>query len=154
MSDALRRRVLDHLAECHVMTLATCGGDGPWAAAVFYVADGFTLHFLSSPKSRHCRNLAHDPRVAATIQLDYRDWPQIRGVQLEGAAVEVADDALARVKRLYADRFEVMRRLAQAPAALAEALAKVRWYSVVPERLYFVDNSAGFGRRDEVDLAA
>ena len=39
----------DYLAQHHVMTLATQGGDGPWAAAVFYVRDGDDLIFLSSP---------------------------------------------------------------------------------------------------------
>ena len=29
---------------------------------------------------------------------------------------------------------------------------KVRWYQLAPVRLYFVDNAAGFGHRDEIDL--
>ena len=35
-----------------VMTLATGGDQGPWAAALFYVHEGFTLYFLSSPAIR------------------------------------------------------------------------------------------------------
>jgi hypothetical protein len=33
-------------------------------------------------------------------------------------------------------------------------MAKVRWYRIVPRRLFFVDNTAGFGRREEIDITA
>ena len=82
MSDALRERVLAYLRGHRVMTLATQGPEGPWAAAVFYASDGFTLYFLSAPSTRHCIDIARHARVAATIQEDYADWPQIQGVQL------------------------------------------------------------------------
>lgn len=150
MPDALRQRVLRYLRAHHVMTLATRGDDGPWAAAVFYVNDGFTLYCLSAPTSRHCLHVAQHPRVAATIHEDYADWPQIRGIQLEGIASELAGEDADRARRLYADKYPIVGKLAQAPAAIVEAMAKIRWYRIVPERLYFIDNSAGFGHRDEI----
>lgn len=148
----LRMRVEDYLREHHVATLATVGAEGVWAAAVFYVSDGYKLYFLSSPTSRHCQNLAHDGRVAVTIQEDYADWPDIKGVQVEGDAVEIAGAEEKQARLLYGQKFAVVGKLAQAPAAIVKAMAKVRWYKVVPQRLYFIDNSAGFGHRDEVDL--
>lgn len=152
MADALRERALDYLHGHHVMTLATQGSEGPWAAAVFYVNDGFMLYCLSAPSSRHCMNLAHSPRISATIQEDYADWPQIKGVQLEGIASGISGEEEARARRLYGEKYPVVGKLAQAPAAIVKAMAKVRWYKVVPDRLYFIDNSAGFGHRDEIDL--
>lgn len=152
MSAGLRARAQDYLRAHHVVTLATADAAGPWAAAVFYAADGFTLYFLSSPGSRHARSLADSPRVAATIQEDYADWPQIKGVQLEGRAVELSGAEEERARQLYGEKFPVVGNLAKAPAAIVKALAKVRWYKLVPERLYFIDNSAGFGRRDEIEL--
>ena len=150
MSDALRERVLAYLRGHRVMTLATQGPEGPWAAAVFYASDGFTLYFLSAPSTRHCIDIARHARVAATIQEDYADWPQIQGVQLEGSACELAGEEAARARAAYGDKFPIVGRLATAPAAIVDALAKIRWYRIVPERLYFVDNSAGFGHRDQV----
>jgi len=149
---ALRARVLEYLRAHHVMTLATHGNEGPWAAAVFYVNDGFTLYFLSAPKSRHSMNVAANARIAATIQEDYADWPQIKGVQLEGVASEISGDDELRARAHYGAKFAVVGKVAKAPAAIVAALAKVRWYRVVPERLHFVDNSRGFGHRDEVSL--
>jgi hypothetical protein len=152
MAVALDQRVTAYLREHHVMTLATHGSEGVWAAAVFYVNDGYNLLFLSSPTSRHCRNLAESPRVSATIQQDYADWPEIKGVQLEGIATEVRGKEEQRARRLYGEKFPVIRGLAQAPVALAKAMDNVRWYKVVPERLYFIDNSAEFGHRDAIEL--
>lgn len=146
------RRALDYLRTHHVMTLATSGADGPWAASVFYAADGFTLYFLSSPASRHCTNLAANPRVAVTVQEDYPDWPQIKGIQAEGRVAELAGDEETLARRLYGDKYPVVGKLAQAPAAIVRAMAKVRWYRFTAQRLYFIDNAAGFGHRDEVTI--
>ncbi|MBX3613624.1 MAG: pyridoxamine 5'-phosphate oxidase family protein [Burkholderiaceae bacterium] len=62
MTAALHQRVLAYLGEHRVMTLATQGRDGPWAAAVFYASEGFDLYFLSSPSTRHCADLSANPR--------------------------------------------------------------------------------------------
>ncbi len=147
MEDTLRSAVLAYLERHNVMTLATVGPAGPWAAAVFYVNEGLRLFFLSSPGSRHGQDLAADPRAAATIQEDYRDWPEIKGVQLEGRAAPVDPAELGRVKALYAAKFPVVANAAGVPPVLAAALAKVSWYALVPEALHFIDNSAGFGQR-------
>jgi len=142
---------LDYLGTHHVMTLATHGPAGPWAAAVFYVSDGTTLYFLSSPSSRHCRNLSDNPQVAVTIHEDYADWPQIKGIQAEGVAREISGDDERQARALYGAKYPVVGKLAQAPAAIVKALAKVRWYRFEPQRMVFIDNTAGFGHRDEID---
>ena len=146
------RQAIDYLQAHNVATLATYSGGEVWAAAVFYVNDGSTLYFLSSPSSRHCLNLEENPRIAITIQEDYRDWLEIKGIQLEGDALEISGAEEERARRLYGEKFPVVGLLAQAPAAIVKALAKVRWYKVVPRRLYFIDNSVGLGHRDEIPL--
>lgn len=149
----MKEKVQAYLRSHHVATIATSDGN-IWAAAVFYASDGYTFYFLSSPSSRHCRNLAGNARVALTIQEDYADWPDIKGVQAEGIATEISGSEEEHARRLYGQKFPLVGKLAQAPAAIVKAMAKVRWYKVVPTRLYFIDNSAGFGQRDEIDLSA
>jgi len=144
--------VQQYLRDHNVATLATCGSEGPWAAAVFYVNEGNTLFFLSSPTSRHCNNLEQNPRVAVTIHEDYTDWLDIKGVQFEGTACEIAGPEEEHARRLYGEKFPVVGMLAKAPAAIVKALAKVRWYKVVPQRMYFIDNSLGLGSREEINL--
>jgi uncharacterized protein YhbP (UPF0306 family) len=144
--------VADYLTAHHVMTLATQGSDGPWAAAVFYASDGNSLIFLSSPTTRHCRNLAQDARCAATIQDDVQDWAQIKGVQLEGQVTELEGEAERRAQQLYGEKFPLVSPLTHIPPAIVKALAKVRWFRLTPEHFYFIDNSKGFGHRDEIGL--
>lgn len=145
----VRATLVAYLEAHHVMTVATAE---PWAAAVFYVNEGFTLSFLSSPRSRHARHLASDPRVAVTVHEDYRDWREIKGVQLEGTVRELEGDEVPRVRALYASKFPFVGGAGSAAAPIVEALARIRWYEVTPTGAYFIDNAAGFGHRDFVDL--
>jgi uncharacterized protein len=145
-----RERALDYLAGHRVMTLATHGPDGPWAAAVFYANDGFNLYFVSSPASRHSRNLAAHAAVAVTVHEDYLEWREIKGIQLEGTVEQVSGAEEASARKLYGRKFPLAANPAAAPAAIAAAFAKVRWYKLAAARAYFVDNAAGFGHRDQV----
>ncbi|MBI4696245.1 MAG: pyridoxamine 5'-phosphate oxidase family protein [Gammaproteobacteria bacterium] len=143
---------LAYLAAHNVATLATCGPAGPWAAAVFYVNEDFTLYFLSAPTTRHSADIAHDARVAATIQEDYARWQDIKGIQLEGRAVRLAGAAAAEAYAHYAAKFP-FTMAGTAAEVLARALAKVAWYRLDPVHLYFIDNAQGFGHREEIPLA-
>lgn len=149
MSDAAKTRALDYLRDHHVMTLATQGPLGLWAAAVFYANDDWRLYFLSAGHTRHGQNMAASPRVAATIQEDYDDWTAIRGIQLEGTVRLLEGGARAFAIVHYAQKFPFVRR---PEASIEAALARVNWYCLTPERMYFVDNSRGFGKRDEINL--
>lgn len=152
MQGAVCEQALLYLQGHRVVTLATEAQGNLWAAAVFYVSDGFKLYFLSAPTSRHCLNLAGNPRVAATVQEHYADWMEIKGLQLEGVASQLSGDEELLARKLYGEKFPFVGESAQTPAAIVKAMAKVRWYQVVPQRLYFIDNAAGFGQRSEVDL--
>lgn len=154
MSEALREEVLRQLADHHVMTLATAGADGLWAAAVFYANDGTDLYFLSSPASRHGIHLAEHGAVAATIQRDYADWPAIKGIQMEGEVALLGGAEETYAREVYARKFPLVGALARAPAVIVKALAKVRWYRLRPRRLFYIDNGKGFGHRDELPLRA
>lgn len=135
------------------MTLATQGVQGLWASAVFFVHQDFEFYFLSAKTTRHALNIASDSRVAATIQLDYERWQDIKGVQMEGLVVELSGLDKAHALALYTAKFPVVQGALQAPRALVQALARVSWYRFTPDRLYFIDNSKGFGHRDELDLS-
>lgn len=142
--------VQEFIARHHVMTLATQGDAGPWAAALFYAPDGDGLVFLSAPGSRHGRDLAVQPRCAATIQGQEQDWSAIRGIQLEGLAAPVEGADGERARRHYADRFDFVRP-ERAPDAILRALARVQWYRLEISRLFFIDNSLGLGQRQQFD---
>lgn len=148
-----REELLLYLQDHHVMTLATQGPDGPWAAAVFYVNEGPDVYFLSAPSTRHARNLAADGRVAATVQEDYSDWRQIKGVQLEGKVtrLNIADSVRAAGLFMRKFPFTAERR---AEEVISMAMSKIAWYRLRTSVLHFVDNSRGFGWRERFESAA
>jgi hypothetical protein len=149
---SLQEKTLAYLREHNVMTLATSGPYGLWAAAVFYVNDGFTLYFLSAPTSRHSLNVEAQPIVSGTIQEDYRDWRMIKGIQLEGEVSRIEGAERAAAIARYGLKFPIVGNLAQAPAEIVKAMSRIVWYRVLPARLFFIDNSLGLGHRDEVPL--
>jgi hypothetical protein len=142
--------VASYLASHNVMTLATHGDEGPWAAAVFYAMDGNTLIFLSSPATRHPRNLERDDRCAATIHDDTADWRAVKGIQIEGRVARLSGNEAAEAHRRYAEKFPIVSPLTNIPPAIVEALARICWYRLTPSRLYFIDNAKGFGHRVEI----
>jgi uncharacterized protein len=155
MSDLLKQQILSYLETHNTMTLGTCSGDVPWAATVFYATDELRLYFFSAPDSRHCQNLAVNPRVAVTIQEDYHDWRKIKGIQLEGTVVLV-DSIAAKAKAMtvYARKYPEVIKLFSNPASglFYRAFLKVKFYCVTPDRLFFIDNEQGFGKRQELAI--
>ena len=139
------------------MTLGTCSGDVPWAATVFYASDDLHLYFFSVPDSRHCQNLAANPRVAVTVQEDYHDWQKIKGIQLEGTAILV-DSIIEKAKAMavYARKYPEVIKLFTNPASgvFYKAFLKVKFYCVIPEKVFFIDNEQGFGKRQELVIDA
>jgi uncharacterized protein YhbP (UPF0306 family) len=157
MADELKQRVLSYLETHNTMTLGTCSGDVPWAATVFYASDDLCLYFFSVPDSRHCQNLAANPRVAVTVQEDYHDWRRIKGIQLEGTAILV-DSMIEKAKAMaiYARKYPEVIKLFTNPASglFYKAFLKVKFYCVIPEKVFFIDNEQGFGKRQELVIDA
>ena len=155
MSNELKEQILDYLRSHNTMTLATTVGDLPWAATVFFASEDLHLYFFSAPDSRHCQNLAANPRVAVTIQEDYQDWRKIKGIQLEGR-VALVDGVLKKTKAMaiYAAKYPEIIKLFTNPAngLFYKAFLKVKFYCVMPDKVFFIDNAQGFGKRQELTI--
>jgi len=153
MAGDLAEQILTYMESHNTMTLATSQTDVPWAATVFYASDGFQLYFFSDPNSRHCQNLQINPRVGVTIQEDYRDWRKIKGIQLEGQVAEV-ESVLEKGKAMavYARKYPEVMKVFTNPAGgkFYQVFLKVKFYTVNPERIFYIDNEQGFGKRQEL----
>jgi uncharacterized protein YhbP (UPF0306 family) len=91
VAGAVAARIAAFLDRHHVMSLSTCGPNGAHAANVLYARGGFSLFWVSDPQSRHSLALEHTPYVAATVAPDYRDFDEIRGVQISGDARRIPE---------------------------------------------------------------
>lgn len=140
------------LAETTVMTLATvganAGGLSPWASTVYFAPDGFDLVFLSSPESRHGRNLAANPACAAAVSPEVASWRDIRGLQLEGRAA-VADGLTAKGRAMaaYFVKFPFVKDLLADPGEAARRMGRVSAHVFRPTAIRYLDNTLGFGTR-------
>ena len=130
----------------NTMTLATIGKDKPAAAAVFYapIKEGKSLVFVSSEKSEHIINSKNNNSCAVTIQEDGLEWNVIRGLQIKGKIV------LANEKywNNYFERYNYIK----SDSTLSEALEKVKLYELEIEWVRIIDNSKGFGNREEYEF--
>ncbi len=154
MTVDLAQRIGAFLDAHHVLSLASLGQGGPHAANLFYARDGLALLWVSHPDTVHSRNIAADPRVAATVAPDYADYAVIRGVQIAGAAkpIAAADDR-QRHLALLEMRYAFLGRMAAGPAPLREAYARAVVYRLEPARMVWIDNTLGFGHKEMLDLA-
>jgi uncharacterized protein YhbP (UPF0306 family) len=155
MNTELGRRISDFLAAHHVMSLATSSASGAHAANLFYTCVGLALVWVSEPDTRHSREIAADPRVAATVAPDYSDFAGIRGVQIAGTArrIAAADERLRHLAKLEA-RYPFLGQLAAGPLKLRQAYARTGVYRLQPARIVLIDNSKGFGHKETLELPA
>jgi len=147
----LQQGALAYLDNHTVITLATYGLGGVWAAALFYANDLFDIYFLSAGHTRHAMNMASNNRVSGTIQENYRKWESIKGIQLEGFVEKLVGVDLRNALNVYARKFPL---ITEDNEPIKAALSGVNWYRLRPDRLYLIDNSKGFGHRDEINLTS
>lgn len=136
------------LLQVSTMTLATTHLQGmPHAASVYFAADvNLHLYFFSDNKSQHSQDITQNPRAAAAIYPECRDWQEIRGLQLHGEVHLVeSGDLWERAWKLYKTKFPFVK-------SLKAIVARNQMYVFVPSWMRLVDNSQGFGYKKEWEL--
>jgi uncharacterized protein len=141
------RLLRELLLERSVLCLATVSRGGPWCAPLFFapIDGGRALVFVSDPGSRHCRELAADPRAAAAVHLESSAMREIRGVQLVGRVQALAGAEERRARAAF------LRRHPHAAGRLAER-PRERFFAFAIARAKVTDNRRGFGYKAEFDL--
>ena len=130
------------------MTVATSSDGQPWAADVYFAPAGYECVFFSSPASQHSRNLLANPSCAVTVHSNADSWREIKGLQMEGTAGYVTGaEATARALRVYFAKFPFARDLISNPLELGKEALNVKFHVFRPERICYIDNELGFGKR-------
>lgn len=90
MKNKDRKEILNYLNSQRIMTLATCDKE-PWVASVYFVADkDLNLYFVSSPQSKHCKDIEKNNKVACAIADSHiLNTEEKIGIQLQGLTFEV-----------------------------------------------------------------
>ncbi|MFN8456943.1 MAG: pyridoxamine 5'-phosphate oxidase family protein [Anaerolineae bacterium] len=143
-------RIQQILAAHTTLTLATLAEDGhPQAAALFFAEmEDLSLIFISEQRVHHSQNVTRDSRVAATIYADGQEWQSIRGIQLEGTCTLLAGEAATEARAVYLAKYPF---IAENKLLLA-MLERVSFYKIVPTWIRLIDNTQGFGYKEELQF--
>lgn len=146
MSEKSADTIVQYLESHRTLHLGTVSAEGqPMVATVSHVNDGTTVYFMADSRTLKVANIAHEPRVAYSVTEEYGDWLQIRGVQAQGVASRVTDEAEAsRVNNLFSGKYS--------PAAPLPADMKMVLFRITPTLIHFIDNTVAFGHRDIVEF--
>jgi uncharacterized protein YhbP (UPF0306 family) len=107
-ADRVRASLLSILSSNVLFSIATVNPDGTAHinTAYFSYSDALELYFLSHPASSHCRNLARNPSIAATVFSSTQQWTDPgQGVQLFGTCAATEAGAAEQAERVYRTRF-------------------------------------------------
>jgi uncharacterized protein YhbP (UPF0306 family) len=152
-SGDLRAVLFGLLEACRVMTLATSGPRGPWAAPVLYAwepSDPPSLYFMSRLGTRHVQDALRTGHAAAAIYPP--ETRPLRGVQMHGAVALLGGEGAARAAELYLRRFPSARGRFPVEDVL-EGHSEIRFFCFRPEQAFVLSEPHfGWGVRREVPL--
>jgi len=148
-SDAALRILQTHT----VFTLAIAYQGEPHAVSLMYANEGFTLYWVSDPRSRHSLALAESPRASITVAGHFTDFHDIEGLQGRGRVSKLGDKATGSPGlQLLADRYPFLQQFLSGPATLVRRLDLAAVYRFDPDELTLIDNAQGFGHKEAIEL--
>lgn len=143
--DTETRATLVRFLRAHgTLTLATLRADGwPQATAVSYASDELALYFAAGSDAQKIENIRRDARVSVTIQRDFDDWREIKGVSM-AATAELLTHAhdIAHARELLERKFA---RFAELGAA--DDFAGWTFVRLTPKVVSLIDYSTGYGHK-------
>lgn len=148
-------RVRNLILNNQTMTLATTGKNKAWAAPVFYVNNGSSFYFLSSPNARHIEEALVSGQVACTIYAEGDSWQSLMGLQMSGKILMVPGGVEATNAILaYVNKFPIVKTFFASikKINLNNFYSKfhAKLYCFIPDFIFFMDNSVHFGFRTEI----
>lgn len=130
------------------MTIATIREDGfPQTTTVSYVSDGTTIYFGCDPTSQKARNIRRNGKVSLTVDLDYTDWNQIKGLSMGATAEQVTD---CDEKKHTADL--MLKKFPQVAEFVSDKFDELAVFRITPRVVSVLDYSKGFGHTDQLEF--
>ncbi len=125
----IKQRILEVLEKGYLLSIGTIDESGPWVADVRYVSDAnFKIYWMSDLKCRHSKAIEKNPKIAATIELNFNFGTPNFGLQMSGTARK-----LSLFKPNLAIKY-VTRRGKPKPSQISAILKNgYSWYELSPE---------------------
>ena len=154
VSDEVREYIVTH----DTLSLATTYNGQVCSTPLFYQVDSdLCLYFISDASTRHIQNAMNNSKAAVSIFEQNQPWQSIRGVQIEGHLSKVSDKKRNQIETLYCEKFTFLKNILEAVDDEGAEQVKQRFqssdfYAVTPDFVRFIDNSRGFGFKEEYYL--
>lgn len=148
MDEELLEVIKTILANGKDMTISTLREDGfPQTTTVSFVSDGTTIYFGCDATSQKARNIARNGKVSLTVDLDYTDWNEIKGLSMGAMATQIDDPD---EKKLIAAL--MLKKFPQVAEFVSNNLDELALFRVMPKVVSVLDYSKGFGHTDQIKL--
>jgi len=141
VEDKLRKNIEEYISSHNVCTIAISDGSNPSAHTVYYISHGLHIYFESNPQSQKLHILKSNPKISLTIDEDYENWHEIKGVQLFGRANITDEKHAPKLQKMFVEKFPHLNDYGGIPSHHL-------FVEVIPEKVYFMDFTKKFGHKD------
>lgn len=129
MDKKMEEFILGILGDHRILTLATIREDGfPQANTVSYANDGLNVYFITDPSSSKVKNIKYSNKVSLTVDRDYKDWSQIKGLSM-GATAEILTNPkeIENAIGLLMQKFPALQEMPESeePPAVVKIIPKI-----------------------------
>ena len=149
MDQVNKEFILNILDKAKDLTLATVRPDGyPQATTVSYAHDGLAIYVGVGRESQKIANIRNNNKVSLTINTDYQNWNQIKGLSM-GCIAEILTDTeeIRRATGCMIKRFpQVIEWLDSGQASEAVFL------KLTPQVISILNYEKGFGHTNLVTV--
>lgn len=130
-------RIRKFVAQNLTLTLATSTEGFPYCCSLFYAFDEIEglFYFMSSPDSRHTKEMVINPHVSGTILNGEQSVLRLQGIQFSGEAFLLNNDVEADARKVYLKKFPIAR------------LNPSELWCVRIDWIKMTDNTLGFGTK-------
>jgi nitroimidazol reductase NimA-like FMN-containing flavoprotein (pyridoxamine 5'-phosphate oxidase superfamily) len=140
MEDELKQMIQEYVESHNVCTIAITDGNRPTANTMYYVSRGLHIYLESDPQSQKVHILKANPQISLTIDEDYRDWREIKGIQMFGRVNFLNERHLPKLLEAFTRKFPHIKDLGGIPKHHV-------FMEVIPEVIYFMDFTKNFGHK-------
>ncbi|MFC2162188.1 pyridoxamine 5'-phosphate oxidase family protein [Candidatus Altiarchaeota archaeon] len=130
--------IKDYIESHNICTIAITDGINPSAHSMYYISQGLHVYMESDPQSQKLAILKANPRISVTIDEDYDDWRNIKGVEIYGRVKFTDEKHSPKLQKAFKSKFRHINELGGIPDHHV-------FIEVVPEKIYFMDFTEKFG---------
>ncbi len=135
---SIRELIKDYLVKAKLMQLATSTDGQPWVCSVWFASDDdLNIYWFSSLTRRHSYEVSTNNKVAAAIALPQTPKDSPIGLQLQGVAELLTDEAeVEKAISVYADRIFTREQI---DAFMKSEVRPHRFYRIRPTQFVLFD---------------